>query len=40
MHVGFAMSRLDEEEAARTLALLEELDEASDELEAMQANPY
>lgn len=40
VHVGFAMSRLDEEEAARTLALLEELDEASEEIEAMQANPY
>lgn len=40
VHVGFAMSRIDEEEARKTLALLEELGEASEELAAMQANPY
>ncbi|MDO6460928.1 HypC/HybG/HupF family hydrogenase formation chaperone [Granulosicoccaceae sp. 1_MG-2023] len=40
VHVGFAMSRIDEEEAHKTLALLEELGEANDELAAMQANPY
>jgi hydrogenase expression/formation protein HypC len=32
IHVGFAMSRIDAEEAARTLALLEELGE----MQAMQ----
>jgi hydrogenase expression/formation protein HypC len=36
LHVGFAMSRLDEDEAARTLALLQELDEAQLELDAMR----
>jgi hydrogenase expression/formation protein HypC len=36
VHVGFAMSRLDEEEAARTLALLQELDEMQGEVDAMQ----
>ena len=36
VHVGFAMSRIDEEEAARTLQILEELDEVQDELQAMQ----
>jgi hydrogenase expression/formation protein HypC len=35
VHVGFAMSRLDEDEAARTLALLRELDEMQGELDAM-----
>jgi hydrogenase expression/formation protein HypC len=35
VHVGFAMSRLDEAEAARTLALLRELGEAQAELAAM-----
>ena len=37
VHVGFAMSRLDEDEAAKTLALLAELGEAQQELEAMQS---
>jgi hydrogenase expression/formation protein HypC len=32
MHVGFAMSRIDEAEAAQTLALLAELGELVDEL--------
>ena len=36
VHVGFAMSRIDEEEAQKTLALLTELGEAQDELIAMQ----
>ena len=36
VHVGFAMSRLDEGEAARTLALLQELDEMQSEVEAMR----
>lgn len=36
VHVGFAMSRLDEEEAARTLALLQELDEMQGEVDAMR----
>ena len=36
VHVGFAMSRIDEEEAARTLQILEELGEVQDELQAMQ----
>ena len=36
VHVGFAMSRIDAEEAARTLALLEELGEMQAQLEAMQ----
>lgn len=37
VHVGFAMSRLDEEEAARTLALLEELGDMQAELDTMRA---
>ncbi len=36
VHVGFAMSRIDEEEASRTLQILEELGEVQEELEAMQ----
>lgn len=36
VHVGFAMSRLDEEEAARTLALLAELGDMQAELDAMR----
>lgn len=39
VHVGFAMSRLDEEEAQKTLELLYELDEAQEELKTMRANP-
>ncbi|MDN7179854.1 HypC/HybG/HupF family hydrogenase formation chaperone [Caballeronia sp. SEWSISQ10-4 2] len=35
VHVGFAMSRLDEVEAMRTLALLRELGEAQAEMAAM-----
>jgi len=36
VHVGFAMSRIDEEEARKTLDLLAELGEAMQEMEAMQ----
>ena len=38
VHVGFAMARIDEQEAARTLALLTELDEAQGELQLMRAS--
>ena len=37
VHVGFAMSRIDADEAATTLKLLTELGEAQAELESMQA---
>ncbi|AZR81074.1 HypC/HybG/HupF family hydrogenase formation chaperone [Thiomicrospira sp. S5] len=36
VHVGFAMSRIDEEEAAKTLAILRELGEVEEELDAMK----
>ncbi len=36
VHVGFAMSRIDEEEAQKTLALLSELGEAQEEIHAMR----
>jgi hydrogenase expression/formation protein HypC len=36
VHVGFAMSRINEEEAAQTLKILIELGEAQAELEAMR----
>ena len=36
IHVGFAMSRIDEAEAAETLQILTELGEAQAELEAMR----
>jgi hydrogenase expression/formation protein HypC len=36
VHVGFAMSRIDEREARLTLALLEELGEAQAQVVAMQ----
>ncbi len=36
VHVGFAMSRIDEAEARRTLQILEELGEVQQELAAMQ----
>jgi hydrogenase expression/formation protein HypC len=35
VHVGFAMSRINEEEARKTLALLIELGEAQKEIESM-----
>lgn len=36
VHVGFAMSRIDEVEAAQTLKVLTELGEAQAEMEAMR----
>ena len=36
IHVGFAMSRIDEEQAAETLKILTELGEAQAEIEAMR----
>ena len=36
VHVGFAMSRIDEQEAQLTLAILHELGEAQAELRAMR----
>jgi hydrogenase expression/formation protein HypC len=38
IHVGFAMSAIHADEAARTLEALRELGEAQEELEAMQAS--
>ena len=38
IHVGFAMSRINEEEAAETLAILKELGEAQEEIAAMRAS--
>lgn len=38
VHVGFAMSRIDEEEAQKTLALLNELGEVQEEVNAMKAS--
>ncbi|MEO5763739.1 MAG: HypC/HybG/HupF family hydrogenase formation chaperone [Casimicrobiaceae bacterium] len=38
IHVGFAMSRIDEAEAARTLALLTEMGEVQAEIDAMRAS--
>lgn len=38
VHVGFAMSRIDEAEAAATLAILTELGEVQEELAAMRAS--
>lgn len=38
IHVGFAMSRIDEAEAAETLKILQMLGEAQDEIEAMRAS--
>ena len=37
VHVGFAMSRIDEEHAARTLEILAELGEAEEELASMRS---
>ena len=36
IHVGFAMSIIDEEEARRTLEILAEIGELQEELDAMQ----
>ena len=38
VHVGFAMSRIDEDEAQKTLSLLNELGEAQEEIEAMKSS--
>lgn len=38
VHVGFAMSRIDEEEAAKTLQLLKEVGEMQMEMDAMQTS--
>ena len=38
IHVGFAMSRINEEEAAKTMEVLKMLGEAQDEIEAMRAS--
>jgi len=38
VHVGFAMSRIDEAEAAATLKILEQLGEVAPELAAMRAS--
>ena len=38
VHVGFAMSRINEQEAARTLELLREMGEVQAELEAMRVS--
>jgi len=38
VHVGFAMSRIDEDEAARTLEVLNALGEVQEELAAMRAS--
>jgi len=38
VHVGFAMSRIDEAEARRTLELLTEMGEVQAELDAMRAS--
>ncbi len=38
IHVGFAMSRIDEEEAAKTMEVLKMLGEAQEEIEAMRAS--
>ncbi len=40
VHVGFAMSRIDEEEARKTLELLIELGEAQKEIDAMRAGRH
>ena len=38
VHVGFAMSRIDEDEAAETLKILAELGEVAQETEAMRTS--
>jgi len=39
VHVGFAMSRIDEQEATETLSMLRELAEMQDELRALAMRP-
>ena len=38
VHVGFAMSRINEEEAAKTMEVLKMLGEAQEDIEAMKAS--
>lgn len=38
IHVGFAMSRINQEEAAKTMEVLKLLGEAQEEIEAMRAS--
>ena len=38
IHVGFAMSRINEEEAAKTMEVLKMLGEAQEEIEAMRTS--
>lgn len=38
VHVGFAMSRLDEDQAHKTLALLKELGEMQEEMAAIESS--
>lgn len=38
VHVGFAMSRIDEKEAAETLKILQQLGEVQEELAAMRTS--
>jgi hydrogenase expression/formation protein HypC len=40
VHVGFAMSRIDEAEAAATLKILQQLGEVALELDAMRASGH
>lgn len=40
VHVGFAMSIIDEEEAAATLKVLAEIGEAEAEMEALRLDPH
>lgn len=40
VHVGFAMSRIDSEEAEKTLQLLRGLDEANEEIAAMRLSSH
>lgn len=39
IHVGFAMARIDEEEAAKTLAVLSEIGALQEEFEALRSAP-
>jgi len=38
VHVGFAMARIDEHQAAETLRILKELGDAQEQLEAMRSS--
>ncbi|MDB5981108.1 MAG: hypC [Pseudomonas sp.] len=40
VHVGFAMSRIDEDEAIKTLDLLQELGEMAEEMRLMEGEDY